>query len=132
MNTTNDTAKKGESIYDILYGVSIYYGLTWYHTKSKSAILVNNGTEYFLLKLKGAKVRRLYHQNHNRTCKHETLPCSIEDIDNTIIQQYFHHQNWKDSDCSSLKRTLVYIYHHGNARRVLDSQRKAFIQTAFA
>lgn len=132
MYTTNDTTKKGESIYEILNDVSIYYGLTWCHTKSKSAILVNNGTEYFLIKLKGAKVRLLYHQNHNRTYKHETLPCSVEDIDNSIIQQYFHLQNWKDVDCSSLKRTLVYIYHHGNARRDLDSQRMAFLKAAFA
>lgn len=131
MNTKNDTKNNVESIYDILNGVSIYYGLTWYYTKSKSTILVNNGTEYFLLKLKGKKVRKLYHQNHNRTGKEITLPCEIDEIDNTIVQNHFHLQKWKDTDNTDLKRTLVYIYHHGNSRRVLDSKRRAFIQTAF-
>ncbi len=130
MNTKNDITNRGEIIYDILTDMSIYYGLIW--RQVKPGVLIYNGVEYFIIKLKANKVRRLYHQNHNRTCKQETLPCSIDDIDNSIIQQYFHHQNWKDADCSSLKRTLVYIYNHGNARRVLDSQRKAFIQAAFA
>ena len=130
MNTKNDITKRRESLSDVLDDVSMYYGLKW--QKVKPGILIYNGTEYFLLKLKGAKVRKLYHQNHNRAIKQITLPCDIEEIDNTIVQNYFHPQKWKDKDNTDLKRTLVYIYHHGNARRVLDSQRKTFLQTAFA
>ena len=127
---SSNISNEGESMYDLLEGVSTYYGFTWYQVKP--GILIYNGTEYFLVKLKANKVRRLYHQNHNRTNKQITLPCGIEDIDNTIIQNCFHLQIWKDADCSNLKRTLVYIYHHGNARRVQETQRKAFLQTAFA
>lgn len=130
MNTKNDITKRRESVSDVLDDVSMYYGLIWQTVKP--GILVYNGTEYFLLKLKDAKVRKLYHQNHNRTIKQITLPCDIEEIDNTIIQNYFHPQKWKDTDKADLKRTLVYIYHHGKARRILDSQRKALIKSAFA
>jgi hypothetical protein len=130
MNSNNDTTNRVEYIYDILTDMSTYYGLTWQQVKS--GILVYNGTEYFLIKLKGRKVRKLYHQNHNRTIKQKVLPCGIEEIDNLIIHQYFHQQLWKDIDCSDLKRTLVYIYRHGNARQIQDSHRKAFLQAAFA
>jgi hypothetical protein len=130
MSSKNDTVNGVDSIYDILTDMRTYYGLTWQQVKL--GILVYNGTEYFLIKLKGTKVRKLYHQNHNRTIKQKVLPCGIEEIDNVIIQQHFHQQLWKDIDCRDLKRTLVYIYHHGNARQVLDSHRKAFLQAAFA
>ncbi|MDF2523712.1 MAG: hypothetical protein K0R31_1353 [Clostridiales bacterium] len=130
MNSKNDTTNRVESIYAILTDVSSYYGLIWQQVRS--GILVYNGTDYFLIKLKGTKVRKLYHQNHNRTIKQKVLPCGIEEIDNLIIQQYFHQQLWKDIDCCDLKRTLVYIYRHGNARQIQDSHRKAFLQAAFA
>ena len=130
MNSKNDTINGVESIYDILTDVSTYYGLSWQQVKP--GILVYNGTEYFLIKLKGIKVRKLYHQNHNRTIKQKNLPCGIEEIDNIIIQQHFHQQLWKDINCSDLKRTLVYIYRHGNARQIQDYYRKAFLQAAFA
>ena len=90
MNTKNDITKRRESLSDVLDDVSMYYGLKW--QKVKPGILIYNGTEYFLLKLKGAKVRKLYHQNHNRAIKQITLPCDIEVIDNTIVQNDFHTQ----------------------------------------
>lgn len=128
--TTNNG---GEDIYDILNGVSTYYGFDWYHTRYKSAILIYNGVEYFLIKHKGAKVKILLHQNHGRTGKPVSLPCSVEEIDNSIIQQYFHKQIWKDIDCTDMKRNLIYIYHHGNCRRAQDSKRRLYFQQlAFA
>lgn len=130
MNTSDTSINIGESMYDILTGVSTYYGLTWYQVKP--GILIYNGTEYFLLKLKRNHVTSLWHQNHGKTGKQISLPCEIEDINNDIIHTYFHSQPWKDTENTNIKRALIYIYHHGTARRNQDTKRRMFLQSVFA
>lgn len=126
----DETTNRGESVFDILNGASTYYGLTWYQVKP--GILIYNGTEYFLLKIKKDHVKSLWHLNHGKTGKRVLLPCKVEDVNNDILQTYFHPQSWKDTDNTNIKRALIYIYHHGNVRRNLDSERQLFLQSVFA
>lgn len=130
MNTINYTSKR-ESIDDDtikkILECSAFYGLDWY--KVPAGILINNGTEYWLIKLKKGNVRKLYHQNHGRSGKSLSLPCDVVDVNNAIIQRYFHSQPW---DYIDIKKAFAYIYNHGNTRRALDSMRQTFLQTAFA
>lgn len=129
MNIIKDTTNRREDIYDILTAVSTYYGLTWYHTRSDSAILVHNGTEYWVIKFKkgSGNVRLLLHQNHGRQGNTIPLGCKANDLDRETMKAKFHHQNWYDTN---LRNTLVYIYHHGNARLALDLQRRLTLQRA--
>lgn len=122
MNTINDTIT-----FKKISDCSIFYGFDWY--KVSAGILINNGAEYWLIKLKKGNVRKLYHQNHGRLGRSESLPCDVEDVNNDIIQRCFHSQPWDSID---IKKTFVYIYNHGNSRRDLDSKRRLLLQSAFA
>ncbi len=94
-------------------------GLEWHNTNS--GILVNNGIEYFLMKMKKDKVRRLYHQNHNRNNKRQSLNCLPEEFNNDILARDFHVQPWEEKD---IKKTMLYIMMHGNKRSKLEKSRQ--------
>lgn len=128
MNANNTMTKSEESIFFILDGISLYYGFTWYTTKV--GILINSGTEYWLLKLhkNGRTIRKLMHQNHGRTGKQVSLPCNVTEIDNATVQHCFHNQKFSETD---LKKAMKYIYYHGNARKKLDAKRRLLLQSAF-
>ena len=108
--------------------ISLYYGLDFYETKA-GLLISNEAREYFLLKIKNGNVTRLWHQNHGRSGKYVSLPCPVEDVTNDIVHSHFHAQSWVDTD---IKKTLVYVYHHGNKRKELDFQRKSIINQIFA
>jgi hypothetical protein len=127
-NTNTSNERESESLEDMLNGISRYYDLDI--TQITGAILVFNGTEYFIIKLKGSKVRKLLHQNHGKTGKPVNLICELTEIDNKIIQKHFHKQILKSTDPSDLKRNLIYIYNHGRKREILDQKRREIL--AFA
>ncbi len=103
-----------------------YYGLDW--KKVPAGILIGNGVEYWILKLKKGKVRRLLHQNHGRSGKIISLPCREQDLSTEVAQKYFHVQPWEEGD---LKKTCCYICNHGNKRTKLIARQKAVL-AAFA
>jgi hypothetical protein len=134
MNSKNETSIRGECAVDIIKDISIYYGLDWY--KVPAGILIYNYAEYWLIKLNknSRTVRKLWHQNHGRNGRSIPLQCSIEDLNNSTVQAFFHVQNnLEDADLKDLKKVCRYIYNHGNARRAIDSQKRALLfQAAFA
>lgn len=125
MNITKDTSNRGEDVYNILTAVSTNYGLTW--CQIKSGILVYNGSEYWVIKFKkgSGNVSLLLHQNHGRQGNTIPLGCKTNDLNRETVQAKFHRQNWNDTN---LRNTLVYIYHHGNARLAFDLQRRLLLQ----
>lgn len=128
---TSFTKKREDSIYSILTGLGIYYGYEWKELKFGN-ILIDSGTEYWILKMKSSgSVRKLLHQNHGRSGKPVALFCSIQELAHSgdLMQQQFHDQKIDESD---LRRVLRYIYNHQNARRQLDIQRQLFMKNSFA
>lgn len=96
-----------------------YYGMDW--EKVPAGVLINNGVEYWLIKLKKDKVRRLLHQNHGRNGKIVALPCETQNLNAEMAMKYFHTQEWKDGD---LKKACYYILNHGKARtKIMERQR---------
>ena len=99
-----------------------YYGLDW--MRVPAGILVSNGVEYWVIKLKKEKVRRLLHQNHGRSGKVISLPCSEQEVNAEVTQKYFHKQSWEESD---LKKTCCYICNHGSKRAKLIARQRAVL-----
>lgn len=133
MNTINNRTNVGECALDIIKDISINYRLDWYKTSSGILIYNSTGAEYWIIKLNknGRAIRKLLHQNHGRTGigKLETLPCNVEEINNALIQQCFHNQRLTETDP---RKTLKYIYNHGNARKKLEFKRRLLLQSAFS
>lgn len=119
MGLTEDLVKK------IDYAAK-YYGLDWCQTPA--GMLISNGVEYWLLKFKKEKVRKLLHQNHGRTGKIIPLPCDVQELDNAIVQKFFHTQ---EQDEHEIKEICCYISNHGYARRKL-MRRQSAVLAAFS
>lgn len=106
--------------------VAKYYGLEW--RMVPAGVLVGNGVEFWILKLKKDRVRRLLHQNHGKSGKKVSLPCDEEELSSEIAQMYFHKQPWEEKD---LKKTCCYIHNHGSKRKKIMSKQRAVLE-AFA
>ncbi len=95
------------------------HGLRWYDTAA--GMLIDNGRERFVLKLRNGKVRKLYHENHGKTVKRKDLPCPEKDVDNKVLAKYFHDQGWHRK---RIDDTLIYIIKHGSKQALLEKKRE--------
>lgn len=102
--------------------VSKKYGLKWY--KTPVGVLIWNGAEYFLLKFKKNSIRKIYHQNHDKTGIQKGIDVRFHEMDGDYVARNFHAQEW---EIASIEETLRHIYHHGNKRNRLDIQRRQIL-----
>ena len=121
---------KAEQILDIIKESSNKYGLSYFEIKP-GTILISSSKENWILKTKGMRVRKIFHQNHGRACRSVNLPCKPADITGDIIRTYFHSQNMTD-DLRDVDAALFYIRNHGYSRDLLDRRRQQYLQRVFA
>lgn len=128
INAANGGTLKPETLKEVQKHAN-YYGLDY--TIIRSGILVHSGSknqgEYWVIKLNKSqtKTRILFHQNHQKNHHTVALPCAEDSVNNDIIQQYFHKQEWNDPD---LRNTFRYISNHGNARKAISAEKLAVYQ----
>lgn len=91
--------------------------------KTDAGILVDNGHEFFVIKLKQQKVRKLFHQNYNKG-QGKKLPVDPADLTNEVMRALFHDQKWIQTD---IQQTLLYIQKHGTKRHELYMRRQAIL-----